>query len=113
MFHRLRLIESYGTGIRRIYSLYSENPVQPRIEITTNTFKIVLPNLNTNTVSDSVSEQEQLILDYITDNGSITDAEIQELLNIKLTRTYAIMKAMREKGLIKQYGRGSEKKYFI
>lgn len=113
VFHRLRLIESYGTGIRRIYSLYSENPVQPRIEITTNTFKIVLPNLNTNTVSDSVSEQEQLILDYITDNGSITDAEIQELLNIKLTRTYAIMKAMREKGLIKQHGRGSEKKYFI
>ena len=30
MFHRLRLIESYGTGIRRIYKLYESCPVQRR-----------------------------------------------------------------------------------
>ncbi len=113
VFHRLRLIESYGTGIRRIYSFYAESAVQPRIEITPNTFKIVLPNLNTNKVNTDVSEQEQLILDYISENGTITDQEIQELLNVKLTRTYAIVKTMREKGLIRQQGRGSEKKYLL
>ena len=31
IFHRLRLIESYGTGIRRIFKLYANCPVQPSI----------------------------------------------------------------------------------
>ncbi len=47
IFHRLKLIESYGTGIRKIFALYSECPEQPRIEVTPNTFKIILPNMNT------------------------------------------------------------------
>lgn len=46
IFHRLKLIESYGTGIRRIYQLYRDHPVQPRIEVTPNAFKLVLPNAN-------------------------------------------------------------------
>ncbi len=53
IFHRLRLIESYGTGIRKIYALYKECAVQPRIEVTTNTFKMVLPNMN---ASDSIAK---------------------------------------------------------
>lgn len=112
VFHRLHLIESYGTGIRRIYSLYSNSAVMPRIEVTPNTFKIILPNLNATIVDHSANEQEQLILDYIAENGSVTDAEIQKLLHIKPTRTYAIMKSMREKGLVTQQGRGTDKKYF-
>ncbi len=48
IFHRLRLIESYGTGIRKIYALYKDHIVQPRIEVTPNTFKLVLPNMNAN-----------------------------------------------------------------
>lgn len=51
MFHRLRLIESYGTGIRRIYKLYENCPVQPVIEATPNAFKMVLPNMNAMTVA--------------------------------------------------------------
>lgn len=39
VFHRLRLIESYGTGIRRIFKLYENCPVQPSIEATTNAFQ--------------------------------------------------------------------------
>lgn len=48
IFHRLRLIESYGTGIRRIFQLYADRTEKPQIEVTTNTFKIILPNLFTN-----------------------------------------------------------------
>jgi len=47
VFHRLHLIEAYGTGIRRIYSLYQQHSVQPEIQLTPNTFKMILPNLNT------------------------------------------------------------------
>lgn len=46
VYHRLHLIESYGTGIRKIYNLYKNYNEQPAIEVTPNTFKIILPNMN-------------------------------------------------------------------
>lgn len=98
--------------IQILHCFCPTSAAMPRIEVTPNTFKIILPNLNATIVDYSANEQEQLILDYIAENGSVTDAEIQELLHIKPTRTYAIMKSMREKGLVTQQGRGTNKKYF-
>lgn len=117
IFHRLHLIESYGTGIRRIYNLYRNCSVQPRIEITSNTFKIVLPNMNGSNVKEKVGAtpdvtfQKQTVLDFIEENGGITDSEVQELLDVKSTRAYTLMKEMEKEGLIIIVGRGSDKKY--
>ncbi len=131
IFHRLRLIESYGTGIRRIFGLYSECPLQPRIEVTPNTFKIVLPNMNvaSSVVYDSsvsannpfVSErpapyttgQMQRIVDFINEKGKITDSEIEALLGLKKTRAFTIAKRMRDMGLIESVGRGDGKVYVL
>ena len=118
MFHRLRLIESYGTGIRRIYKLYENCPVQPVIEATPNAFKMVLPNMNA--VSDEVIKPEagitpqmKKVLDYITEHGQITDEAIQNLLGIKKTRAFDLMKQMKNKGLVRVVGRGAEKQYLM
>ena len=118
MFHRLRLIESYGTGIRRIYKLYENCPVQPVIEATPNAFKMVLPNMNA--VSDAVIKPEAVItpqmkkvLDFISEHGQITDETIQTLLGIKKTRAFDLMKQMRTMGLVRVVGRGAEKQYLL
>ena len=114
IFHRLRLIESYGTGIRKIFKLYTDCAEQPRIEVTANTFKIILPNMNQAEESNGdvgISVQMQRILDYVEANGQITDIEIQELLEIKKTRAFTLAKQMRDAGLIRTVGRGSEKIY--
>ena len=114
IFHRLHLIESYGTGIRKIYNLYANCFEQPRIEVTSNTFKIILPNMNRATAKESgtgITAQMQKILDYIDENGKITDLEIQDLLGLKKTRAFTLAKQMRDEGLIKVIGRGNEKKY--
>lgn len=114
IFHRLRLIESYGTGIRKIYSLYANCPRQPKIEVTPNSFKIVLPNMNqaaANAPAPNITTQKKDILDYIGENGSITDLEIQNMLGLKKTRAFTLAKQMRDEGLIRAVGRGSEKKY--
>ena len=118
MFHRLRLIESYGTGIRRIYKLYENCPVQPVIEATTNAFKMVLPNMNAMTAaapnqSSPVTAQMQKVLDYTSAHGHITDEEVQSLLGIKKTRAFELMKQMRNMGLVQRVGRGAEKKYLL
>ena len=114
IFHRLHLIESYGTGIRKIYNLYASCSEQPRIEVTPNTFKIILPNMNRMAEKESgtvVTAQMQKILDYIEENGQITELEIQELLGLKKTRAFILAKQMRDEGLIRVEGRGDSKKY--
>lgn len=123
IFHRLRLIESYGTGIRKIYALYKNCAVQPRIEVTTNTFKLVLPNMNASgSVAESISEtaekapmvitpQMKTVIDYLAEYGEMTDEDMQELLNIKKTRAYLLARQMNETGLIEITGRGATKKY--
>lgn len=124
MFHRLHFIESYGTGIRKIYAFYEGCPEQPVIEVTHNTFKITLPNINvagqkaTNTRktdADSskikITPQFRMILDYLSEYGEIGDDELQELLDVKRTRAYILTRQMAEAGLIDIVGRGINKKY--
>ena len=116
VFHRLRLIESYGTGIRRIFNLYADCPEQPQIEVTPNTFKIVLPNMNAVAAAapkqaSPVTAQMQKVLDYISEHGQITDEEVQTLLEIKKTRAFDLMKQLRNMGLVQMIGRGAGKKY--
>lgn len=53
----------------------------------------------------------QKILDYIDENGKITDLEIQELLGLKKTRAFTLAKQMRDERQIKVIGRGSQKVY--
>ena len=123
IFHRLRLIESCGTGIRRIFKLYDNCPIQPVIEVTANAFKIVLPNMNAcGAVAERVPEaaekapvvitpQMKTVLDYLAEYGEMTDEDLQELLNIKKTRAYLLARQMNENGLIDIIGRGAAKKY--
>lgn len=115
-FHRLQLIEAYGTGIRRIYDLYKNCPVQPRIDITANSFKMVLPNMNAageQSVQNSmINHQQRAILEYISENGKITETEIQKLLGVKRTRAYTVAKELCNMGLIRSVGRGKDK-YFV
>ncbi len=46
LLHRLRLVESNETGIRRIYSLYRDCISNPEIYVALNSFRLVLPNMN-------------------------------------------------------------------
>ena len=123
VFHRLRLIESYGTGIRRIFKLYENCPVQPSIEATTNAFRIVLPNMNaTDTANEdtpattgkstaAITPQVKTVMDYLAKYDEMTDEDLQELLNIKNTRAYQIARQMHENELIDIIGRRASKKY--
>ena len=121
VFHRLRLIEAYGTGIRRIFALYSECPEQPRIEVTANTFKMILPNQNAiqkkseeeERIAAGITPQMRTVLELIEKRGEVTEQEIQEQLKLKKTRVYTLTKVMRQMGLIEVRGRGKEKRYLF
>lgn len=127
LFHRLRFIEAYGTGIRRIFSLYKNCKAQPEISITPNSFKITLPNMNVageikplaNSDGGSgakkstfkLTNQMVSILDYISEYDEITLEDVKNLLNIKETRAYVIMKQLTDAGIVEKIGRGKSQKY--
>lgn len=119
VFYRLKHIEAYGTGIQRIFDLYADDDVQPDIIVTDNTFTMVLPNRNVTSKSQTdipfwdVTKQEQNVVDFIKNYGSIGDEELQELLGVKKSRAYAIVKSMKEKNIIVATGRGGNRRYCI
>lgn len=122
IFHRLRLIESYGTGIRKIFALYKNCPAQPRIEVTRNTFRLVLMNMNAapaaseeaaeaRAAAPTITPQMRRVLDYLREYDEMSDEELQELLNIRRTRAYLLTRQMSEDGLIEIVDRGAARRY--
>lgn len=57
-----------------------------------------------NTVKMPDSEQEQLIYEYVLENGSITTNKAMELLNVKQRRARIILQSMIEKNWLKKAG---------
>ena len=124
IFHRLGFVEAYGTGVRKIHELYKDFKEPVRIEVTPNTFKMILPNQNkTMRIGSDVAfkkeplinlestSQTRQIFDQIMRNGFTTDEEVQELLGIKKTRAYILVKQMIDAGWVEVHGRGTGKKY--
>jgi len=123
IFHRLGFIEAYGTGVRKIHEMYRDFEESARIEVTPNTFKMILPNQNESRRKEldvvqepkiSFGSQAQIkqILTQIERSGFITEGEVQDLLGVKKTRAFILMKQMLDAGLIEVQGRGVGKKYF-
>lgn len=130
IFHRLNLIESYGTGIRKIYTLYRNCPSQPTIEITPNTFKLSLPNMNaqqpslltksnpptqpiaqSSIVPPHITPKMHLVLNYLASHGIATDTDLRTLLQVKQGRIYQLIRQMKDANLIIVSGRGTDKQY--
>ena len=131
VFYRLKLIEAYGTGMRKIIRAYKNQEAQPVIESTKNAFKIILPNINIEseekkTLSEPITLNKQLeekieklqdrkgeILEYIKMNGDITREDAEELLGISASTTLRILKKMVEDGILLKQGKARNTKYIL
>lgn len=116
VFYRLQLIEAYGTGMPKIMKAYAESKVKPKIEVSSNAFKITLPNRNAvaNKAGAPAGEPksgEKLILDFIGSNGYIVRSDVDQLLDVSQSTANRILKNMVAEGLIYQDGNGRRTKY--
>jgi ATP-dependent DNA helicase RecG len=119
VFYRLKYIEAYGTGLRRIMQYYEELSVKPDITATHGGFVLTIPSLNyasplkPKRKSVQISQQ-QIVMDYLRENGSITNEIVQTILSVKQTRAYAIIRSLVEDGLImKKSATRAENKYIL
>ena len=115
IFYRLKLIEAYGTGMPKIMKAYQGSGLTPKIEVTSNAFKITLPNRNINgngsNASDTLRSNEERILSFVASNGYIVRGDVDLLLGVSQATSNRILKRMVTDGLLYRDGSGRKTKY--
>ncbi|MCD8040825.1 MAG: putative DNA binding domain-containing protein [Clostridia bacterium] len=111
IFFRLHYVEAYGTGVKKIQGDYVNAAVSPRFEVSDNGFLLVLPN-KTVQVKTKLTDDE-LVYNFIAENGKTTRADIQEHTGFKLTKTLGIISRLEENGKIRKNGKGKNIYYSI
>ena len=100
----------------KILKAYAGSGVKPKIEVSSNAFKITLPNRNSATrdltaVSDTTKSKEEQILAWIEANGHIVRSDVDALLHVSQATANRILKRMVADGLLRQEGRGRGTRY--
>jgi ATP-dependent DNA helicase RecG len=118
VFYRLKHIEAYGTGLRRIMQFYEELEVKPEIKATHGAFMLTLPNMNyarplRAKQKAELKPQHKAVLDYLRMNSTITNETVQRLLGVKQTRAYAVIKELLSAGLIVKRSSGRDDSEYV
>ena len=117
VFYRLRLIEAYGTGIKKIMNAYGGTELTPLIETTHNTFKVILPNVNAKVTTETVSHYNDVVDDetriacLAKECGVITRAEVEARLGISASTATRLLREMTQSGRLMRIGKGRQTKY--
>lgn len=130
VLNKLKYIEDYGTGIRRILNSYADEQKTPKFRTSEDFVKVSLPNLNyreklpkstfpnivatddPGTVSVIVDEQGQII-NYLKNNLYITRAIVELLLGIKGSQANKYLKQLVDSNILKKVGSGSATRYVL
>ncbi len=117
VFYRLKHIEAYGTGLRRIMQHYENFSEKPVIEATHGAFMLTLPNMNyvhPLTPKRQHKAQHRIVMEYLKNHPSVTNENVQELLFVKQTRAYTIIREMVKEGiLIKNISGKKDNEYIL
>lgn len=124
IFYRMRLIESYGTGIGKIERVYKSNRLQPEFETAKGVFRVTLPNRNEEQNSNiqphsdnddviTLDEQKKLIIQYAKKNGSVSRKEVENLIGSGTTKAFRLLKELCEARELEQTGKGKLMRYVI
>lgn len=113
ILYRMRLIESYGTGIAKIKRLYKNERKQPIFETAQGVFKVILFNRNYENKILTLNVAEENVMDYVIKHDFITRKQVEEILDVKTTKAYNVLKKLCEDGKILAEGKGKQKIYKV
>ena len=108
IFFRLKYIEMFGTGIRRINESYKNFAVKPNFEIFENSIKITLPITKTELF---LTTDEKIIMDILEKGNILSSSEILEKVEFKKDKLNRILKNLIQKNYIDVIGNGRGTKY--
>ena len=121
VFYRLSLVESYGTGVRKINRLYNDFENKPLFQTAEGVFSVTLPNKNN---INSVLREERVpylynrdvkneILNYIKAKKKITRKDVENEFGFGTTKAFILLKELCENKLIMQIKQGKQTTYVI
>lgn len=120
---KLKYIENYGTGIRRIYEAYQNTEYSPNFEVRPNSFKVILPNVNYNDENKVINEpeannssfslglNEESVLYILSKNGSQTRKEIQQVLQTTPYHVRRLLSHLIEEKKVRKVGSSVNTRY--
>lgn len=111
VFYRLKLIEAYGTGIPKIMKAYAGTDLEPKVEVTSNAFKITLPNRNAAASVTVPQGDKAKILAFLNDHDYVVRSDVDALLKVSQATANRLLKRMVAEGLLYQDGSGRNTKY--
>ena len=108
IFFRLKYIEMFGTGIRRINESYKDYAIKPAFEIFENSIKITLPIIKTELF---LTKDERIIMDILEKGAILSSSEILKMTEFKKDKLNRLLKKLIQKNYIKIIGNGRGTKY--
>ena len=110
VFHRINLIEKFGTGIRRIKEAYSDSQTKPSFEVTENIIKVTLPLLSEKM---DLTQDELAVYSVLSKNINKPISEIMASPSIGFgkSKVTEILKRLADKKLVDIEGTGRGTKY--
>ncbi|MDC3413535.1 ATP-binding protein [Terrihalobacillus insolitus] len=109
-FYRLKLIESFGTGIQRIKESYKSESVFPEFKSSENAFLVTLPN--SVYVRETVTTEERIIF-ILKHKGLQARREIEQELDLSKSSVTKLLNKLLSEGKIKQQGKARNTKYYV
>lgn len=106
VFHRLGLVEAYGSGIPRMLELYKNSINIPNIQVAPNSFLVEIPKI-------ALKKEYSIIMEYLRNHESATREEIEKILGTKKVTTISILNEMVERCMIKKEGKSKNIIYKI
>ena len=110
VFYRLRYIEMFGTGIKRINKSYNNSLTKPQFKVYENSITIILPTVLDATNLTSV---EQLIVQLFHGNLKLSRAEIEKQSHYNKAKLIRILNSLSDKNIIYKSGKGRAVKYHL
>lgn len=110
---KMNYIENYGSGIRRIYSLYKGFKRQPELLATHNLFTVILYNMNYKLNTLELSENMISIIQYLSDGKLASRQEIQEAMDLQKSYTLEMISELKKMDIIGSEGRGPATRYYL
>lgn len=110
---KIDYMENFGSGIRRIYSLYSNFKKKPKITATENSFKITLYNRNYLLNKGKINEDMLLIIEYLSSVQSAPRKEIQEQINLTKGKTIDLLNELILENIVIKKGESVSTVYLL
>lgn len=107
VFFRLDIIESFGTGIRRIKNSYKDSKKKPIFRVYQNSIEITLPIISE---LEELSDDQNLVYSAL-ENKELASSELSEITGFGKNKVLELIETLRDLGYVKKIGSGRGTKY--